>query len=204
MTATTVAPSATSTVLFQRAATALNDLRRIVPDHDRITDDEQGVISALAFSLRADCTRRRVACIVVDAFGYTIGSGRNGAPPGRPGCLTAGACPRGQQTYAQVAPGSTYATGQSGACIANHAEVNGVINSSDPIRRRGGTLYVTDGPCDDCYRFLAGSGLARVVWPEFAEDGAVTIRSALLGPEHPIGGLYDAPSEPHPSAWKNQ
>lgn len=189
---TMTSPDATakSSALFQIAANALNELRAVVPDHDRITDDEQGVLSALAFSLRADCTRRRVACVVVDAFGYTIGSGRNGAPPGRPGCLSAGACPRGQMTYAQVKPGSSYAPGQTGTCVANHAEVNGVINSSDPVRRRGGVVYVTDRPCDDCYRFLAGSGLARVVWPEFGADGTVTIRSALLGPEHPIGGLY--------------
>lgn len=176
--------------LFTQAATALNDLRKVGTSYERITDDEQGVLAALAFSFRADCSRRWVGCLVVDALGYTIGSGRNGAPAGRPGCWTAGACPRGRQDLATVKPGSSYASGQAGACIANHSEVNGIVNSSDPIRRRGGTIYVTDGPCDDCYRFLAGSGLARVVWPEYAADGAVTVRSALLGPEHPIGGLY--------------
>lgn len=62
-----------------------------------------------------------------------------------------------------VQPGSSYDTGP-GSCIAVHAEPNALMHS-DPIRRRGGTLYVTDEPCGGCARLIAGSGLARAVWP---------------------------------------
>lgn len=47
--------------------------------------------------MRADCTRRKVGAIIFDVnSGYQISSGYNGAPRGLPGCLSAGACPRGQ------------------------------------------------------------------------------------------------------------
>lgn len=153
---------------------------------DRITNDEQGVLGAMALCLRADCTRRRVACLVTDAQGRVIGAGRNGAPPGRPGCLSAGACPRGQLDYSQVGPGTTYANGTAGACIANHAEANGVA-FSDPVARRGGTIYITDAPCDDCSRYLAGSGLYRAVWPEPDGNGGWVIKSIVIA-DAPIGG----------------
>lgn len=175
------------TSLFQRAAQVLDDLRNEVPDHERITDDEQGVLAAFAFAIRADCTRRRVGCIVVDAYGRVIGSGRNGAPSGQPGCLTSGACPRGQLTYDQVAAGTPYQGG--GACIALHSELNGIA-FTDPHARRGGTIYITDAPCDECAKHLAGSGLARVVWPERQPDGSWAVTSFDIVPGGPIGGFY--------------
>lgn len=172
--------------LFHRALTALNGLRAEVPDHQRISDDEQGLVAAMALALRADCTRRRVGVFMVDVFGRTVDTGRNGAPPGRPGCLSAGACPRGRLTYDQVTPGSSYAAGAAGACIAIHGEMNALLNS-DPAERRGGVIYISDPPCDDCSKHLAGSGLARAVWPVFdPSSGAVTIHSYDLA--GPIGG----------------
>lgn len=185
----TTIPLGPSTFL-QGALDALDTLRADVTEHPRISSDQHAVIVAFAVSLRADCTRRRVGCVVYDTHGRIIGTGYNGAPPGRPGCLSAGACPRGQMSKTQVLPGSSYATGASGACIANHAERNGVM-FSDPIGRRGGTMAVTDAPCDDCSLMLAGSGLARVLWPEHTDRGLWVIRSRFLDTE-PIGGLYPA------------
>lgn len=37
-------------------------------------------------------------------------------------------------------------------------------------QRAGATLYVSDEPCPNCQRILAGAGLARTVWP----DGEIT------------------------------
>lgn len=165
----------------------------------RVTADEDLILIAHAVALRADCTRRRVGAVIIDTHGRVVGTGRNGAPPGYPGCLSAGACPRGRLTSDQVAPGSSYAAGGAGACIANHAETNAVL-FSDPHARRGGTMGVTDGPCNDCARLLAGSGLARVIWPvtATAADGSATwtIREHLLSPGAPISGHYDpAPAQ---------
>ncbi len=172
--------------LFAAAMGALEELRQdTFPD--RVTKDEDGVLVAMSVALRADCTRRRVGAVIVDVHGRIVGTGRNGAPAGRPGCLTAGACPRGTRTYTEVAPGSSY-TGGAGACIALHAELNALLYT-DPMARRGGVLYVTDAPCDSCSLHLAGSGLARVVWP-VQVDGSWSLQDRLLGPEHPIGGHY--------------
>jgi dCMP deaminase len=181
-----------TTPLFDAAMAALWPLKHSKDFAERITNDEQGVLAALALSLRADCTRRRVGCLVVDAYGRVIGAGRNGSPPGRPGCLTDGACPRGQLDTAQVAPGSSYGAG-AGRCIALHAEKNGLL-VSDPVARRRGTIFISDPPCDDCSIALAGSGLRRAVWVDRAPDGVGNagtqgwvIKSILID-EAPIGG----------------
>lgn len=51
---------------------------------------------------RADCTRRRVAAIIVDERNLQVSQGYNGAPSGEPGCLSAGACPRGRHYKMRV------------------------------------------------------------------------------------------------------
>lgn len=177
---------AATSPLFATTMDLLTDARGEVVGNPRISNDEHGVLIAMAVALRADCTRRRVGAVIVDVHGRIVGTGRNGAPAGRPGCLSAGACPRGQLTYDQVAPGSTYGPG-AGACIALHAEVNACLYS-DASDRRGGVIYVSDAPCDDCSKAIAGSGIARAVWPELVE-GAWTIRSIDVA-SSPIGGNY--------------
>lgn len=173
--------------LFQAAMDALMPLK-LEAFPDRVTKDEDGLLVAMAVALRADCTRRRVGAVIVDVHGRIVGTGRNGAPAGRPGCLSAGACPRGQLDTSQVAPGAPYGAG-AGLCIALHAEANACLYS-DPAARRGATVFVTDAPCDACSLLLAGSGVSRVVWPERDEEGSWRPAERLIGPEHPIGGHY--------------
>ncbi|WP_203834175.1 deoxycytidylate deaminase [Actinoplanes campanulatus] len=118
---------------------------------------------AAAVAARADCTRRQVGAIVVQGD-RIAGTGYNGAPAGVPGCLSAGACPRGRLTAEQLAPGSSYDTG-AGSCHALHAEQNAVLRAGyDGCR--GSTLYLTHPPCDGCARLIAGAGIARVVVPQ--------------------------------------
>lgn len=139
---------------------------------------------AEAVAARADCTRRQVGAVIVDAHNRIVSTGYNGSPPGGPSCL-AGECPRGIHypvssgsmdggehcgrckldwpCPSAVAPGSSYDTGV-GSCIAVHAEANAIIYG-DPSRMRGGTVYVTDKPCDGCQRLIDGMGLG-VVWDE--------------------------------------
>lgn len=132
----------------------MEDVRR--PDWD-----EYFAGIAVAVAARADCRRRRVGAVVVS--GRRIRStGYNGAPSGGPSCL-AGECPRGLSSTADVAPGSSYDTG-AGACVALHAEQNALLWAA-PDEIAGGTIYITTAPCDGCARMIAGSGLARAVWP---------------------------------------
>lgn len=118
--------------------------------------DEYFLGIAKAVSLRADCTRRRVgAVIVVD--GRIVSTGYNGAPAGAPGCLSAGACPRGKLSVQEQPRDRDY-----GNCDAVHAEANALLYAYRDVR--GATLYCTDKPCVDCAKLIEGAGIKEVIW----------------------------------------
>lgn len=145
-----------------------------------------------AVAVRADCTRRSVGAVVVDArTKHIISTGYNGAPPGQPGCLSDGACPRGRHykkvtesksagffsEYAAVStvcacgnpwpcpesapPGGSYDTGVN-SCIAIHAEANALLRAGQ--QASGNWMFCTDEPCDGCMRLIQGAGISAVVW----------------------------------------
>lgn len=119
---------------------------------------------AQAVAARSDCLRSKVGAVVLDEQHRVVSVGYNGYPAGSAGCGSAGGCPRGRLTREQLAPGAPYTgVGVASPCRAVHAEANALLYS-DPLRRH--TLVVTRAPCDGCQVLLAGSGLARVVWPE--------------------------------------
>jgi len=125
---------------------------------DRPSRDEWYLHIADEATERAECVRRQIVAILVNADGFCKGLFVNGGYPKGPSCLL-GQCPR---AFSDVAPGSSYDTG-SGSCIALHAEQNLVANSSVE-ERRGGTAYISDAPCDGCTRTLQGTGLVRIKW----------------------------------------
>jgi dCMP deaminase len=130
--------------------------------------DEWALGVAAAVAARADCTRRKVGAVLLGPDRRIVGAGYNGYPAGLPGCLSAGACPRGRLGYDQVQASSSYTDGP-GVCGAIHAEENAVMYT-DRAARVGAVLYVTDEPCPNCQRFLAGSGISAVVWPDGRRD----------------------------------
>jgi dCMP deaminase len=150
--------------------------------------DEYYLGIAQAVSARADCTRRQVGAVLVQDH-RIVSTGYNGAPSGQPGCLSAGACPRGRHYPAKddlmtgfqlrdkcacgnswpcpdaVDPSSSYDTGP-GACISVHAEANALLyaNRADCV---GATLYCTDRPCDGCMRLILAAGIAHIRSPKY-------------------------------------
>lgn len=151
------------------------------------SNDKHMIEGARWAAAKADCTRRQVGAMIFDADTHVVSAGRNGSPPGKPGCASDGACPRGRQTTQDVAPGSSYDTGP-GSCIAIHAEVNALARA-DWVRMAGGTLAVTDEPCDGCKRVIQAYPLARVIWPSQYPDVYTTwlIREGML-----TAARYDA------------
>lgn len=133
------------------------------PEPARPSFDEWALDLARTVAKRADCTRRRVGAVIMTPDHTILSTGYNGAPSGQPGCLTAGACPRGQMTNEQIEPGSSYDTG-AGSCIAVHAEQNAIIRA-DWSRLQGATIYCTEEPCDGCLRLIKGTPIARIVSP---------------------------------------
>lgn len=121
--------------------------------------DEYYLGIAERVAVRADCSRRQIGAILVNKHNRHRGSGYNGGPSKGLSCLK-GECPRGGSA---VAPGSSYDTG-AGVCVAIHAEQN-LIMDTTMEERKGGTIYITDAPCDGCFRMITGSGVTRVVWP---------------------------------------
>lgn len=127
---------------------------------DRMTRDEYGLALAQAAAGRADCTRRQVGAVIVSEDGSVVATGYNGRAAGLPGCLTEGACPRGQMTYAEQPAGVGYS---ETACDAAHAEMNAVIRAGRD-RCKGATIYITDAPCHGCRVVIAAAGLTRTVY----------------------------------------
>lgn len=126
---------------------------------DRPDWDTYYLAGAAWVATRADCTRSAVGAILVNAQNETRGTGYNGPPAGVPGCLTQGACPRGQLSYEECAANSDYSN-----CTSDHAERN-AIRHTRPEERLGATLYTTRAPCPSCWTLIQASGIRRVVCP---------------------------------------
>lgn len=124
--------------------------------------DEYGLEVARTAALRADCTRRKVGAALMLPDHSIVVSGYNGGPSKGPSCL-AGECPRGRLTHAQLPADSPYDTG-GGKCVALHAEWNVLLRATWE-QMKGATLYITEEPCHICQTIIAGTPIARVVYP---------------------------------------
>lgn len=131
---------------------------RVRPDWD-----EYGLALAKTVSLRADCRRAQHGAVILGTDHRVVGTGYNGYPAGVPGCLE-GACPRGLVLPSQLPHRAPYDAGV-GRCDAVHAEANALLHA-DRREVRGGTMYHTGAPCHGCRVLMAGSGLARALWPD--------------------------------------
>lgn len=125
---------------------------------------------------RADCTRRQVGAVILDIDNRLIATGYNGAPSGRPGCLTDNACPRGQLSYEEVQEFSDYRRGP-GTCIAAHAELNALLYARTSCK--GSTVYVTARPCPECLAALDAAKVHRIVWLEDEETFELVLRPRI-------------------------
>jgi dCMP deaminase len=132
-------------------------VRRNTGELARMSWEDYFIGMARWVAFRADCTRRRIGCVLVDADNRVIATGYNGAPAGDPGCLS-GACPRGQLSYDEVPKDSDYDN-----CIAIHAEANALLYARASVK--GATAYITDKPCPSCHKLLRGAGIERIVYP---------------------------------------
>lgn len=108
----------------------------------------------------ADCLRRKVGAALV-RDGFLLSQTCNTTPDHVPSC-SSGGCPRAQSG---VPPYASYRHG-AGVCIARHAEDNAIREAKLEVGRNlgGSTLYVTDAPCDDCWKLIVSEGIVRVIY----------------------------------------
>ncbi len=103
---------------------------------------------------RSNCVRRQIAASIFDPDGRLLATGYNNPENPEEVCITD--CPRARST---VAAYTDYRTG-AGRCIAIHAE-DAALRKTTPEERKGGIMYITAQPCNDCEKLLQASGLAR-------------------------------------------
>ena len=133
-----------------------------------MTNEEAFFFLARSSGDLSRCTRRKVGAVVVyrTAEQTLVETGYNAIPEG---LCDEGACPRGLLSYEQ-APKDVGYTNPDHPCHALHAEELAVLRMAarlgDPELLRRCTLYVTDKPCPNCARYLAGVGITDIKWKE--------------------------------------
>ena len=108
-------------------------------------------------SSRGNCSRRRVAAIIVKDR-RIISTGYNGTPRGVKNCMDGG-CPR----CASTAPSGS----SLGDCICSHAEENSLTQAAyHGISTKDATIYVTLSPCLTCAKMIINAGIKEVIYDE--------------------------------------
>ena len=120
------------------------------PDWDEYFMDIARVVSS-----RGNCSRRKVAAVIVSDR-RVISTGYNGTPRGIDNCFEGG-CPR----CASDAP-----SGENlGECICAHAEENAIVQAAyHGISVRNSTLYCLLSPCLMCTKMIINAGIKEVVF----------------------------------------
>lgn len=120
------------------------------PDWDEYFMDIAHVVSK-----RGNCSRRKVAAVIVSDR-RIISTGYNGTPRGIENCYEGG-CPR----CASDAPSGS----ELGECICAHAEENAIVQAAfHGISVRDGSLYCTLSPCLMCTKMIINAGIIEVVY----------------------------------------
>lgn len=105
---------------------------------------------------RSTCPRKHVGALVVRDK-TILATGYNGSVRGLPHCEDAGCML------------------EDGHCVRTiHAEVNALIQAAKHgTRLEGGTIYVTASPCWNCFKYIANTGIRRIVFGEFYRDNRI-------------------------------
>ena len=120
------------------------------PDWDEYFMDIAHVVSK-----RGNCSRRKVAAVIVSEQ-RIISTGYNGTPRGIENCFEGG-CPR---------CASDASSGESlGECICAHAEENAIVQAAyHGISVKDSMLYCILSPCLMCTKMIINAGIKEVVY----------------------------------------
>lgn len=108
-------------------------------------------------SLRSNCMKRRVGCVLT-LNSRILSTGYNGTPRGLTNC-NQGGCPRCNNS------GSTGGAALS-TCLCLHAEENALLEAGRERIREGAVLYCDTCPCLTCSVKIAQVGVKEVVYSQ--------------------------------------
>jgi len=138
---------------FQAALAAL--IPRLMAQMQRPGWDEYFMKMAQVASLRSNCSKRKVAAIIVRSK-RVISTGYNGTPRGTKNCYEGG-CPRCNELAASGT--------KLEECLCSHGEENAITQAAyHGVSIAGGTIYTTFAPCLMCTKMIINSGLHEVVY----------------------------------------
>ena len=139
---------------------------------------------AKVVGMRANCSRRKVAAVIV-ADRRIISTGYNGTPRGIRNCFEGG-CPR--------CSGGAKSGASLEECVCVHAEQNAICQAAYyGIRLAGSTIYVTLTPCLTCAKMIINAGIREVVYAgQYAFDAQT---KALFDEAGVICRHYEPPAE---------
>ncbi len=122
---------------------------------NRISWDDTFMGLAVLISERTSCKFHKAGVIIVDDKKRILSLGYNGPTEGDDHCIEIGC--------AKIDGDSE---GNLKRCRGIHAEINAIINSQNPIRLKGATIYITIFPCYDCMKAINNSGIKEIVYME--------------------------------------
>lgn len=105
---------------------------------------------------RTACKFHQTGSVFVDVNRRIISVGYNGPTEGDDHCIEVGC--------AKV--DGDPVTKKLMRCRGAHAEINAIINTQDPARLRGSTLYTVLYPCYDCMKALNNAGVKEIIYAE--------------------------------------
>src|SRR6478609_2191792 len=130
---------------------------------ERSSWDQYFMDIARQVATRATCDRKHVGALLVRDK-TILSTGYNGSIRGLPHCDEAGHMM------------------ENGHCVATvHAEANAIIQAAkNGVGIDGGCIYTTASPCWPCFKLIANSGCARIVFGEFYRDPRIFDYAAQL------------------------
>lgn len=121
----------------------------------RISWDEYFMNMADLASKRSTCLRRQVGAVIVKD-NQVLATGYNGAPKGVPNCCDINECLREKLN---IPSGERHEL-----CRAVHAENNAITQCAvNGVSCKGGTMYVTDSPCNMCLKQIINAGIVKII-----------------------------------------
>ena len=136
---------------------------------------------AQVVATRSTCPRKYVGAVIVRNR-TIVSTGYNGSIRGMPHCSDVGHMM------------------EDGHCVATiHAEANAIIQAArNGVRIDAATIYTTASPCWPCFKLIANSGCAKIVFGEFYRDQRIFEYAEKLGIA--LLGMVDGAAQPADAA----